>query len=114
MIAPLIALSLTASQPPFTVPELASLRCGWVLSPTHRIRGDYQSHAQISGRRLTVDVAGAEVPRTIFIVIDGLEQRITASGPVRVERLVQNNKRHKVILGTLYKEVVLYGVAVCL
>jgi hypothetical protein len=114
MIVPATMLALAASPPLFTARERNSLPCGWHMSNTHRLRSDYASRARIVDGVLSVEFAGADGRRTVFLIVDsGAEQRITGTGPITVQQRVAKHQRHKVIFGDSIRDFVDYGFVVC-
>lgn len=114
MTGMLVALALAPSRPIFTPSEIRSFPCGWHRITIDSIRGDSKSRASIDRGLLSVVLAGAERRRTIFLIVDGVEHRITASGPITVEQRVARHRRHRILFGTLIEGEVLYGELSCL
>jgi hypothetical protein len=114
MILTMMAFALATNHPLFSARELRSLPCGWRRDVSDVVMGGYSSHARIVHGVLTVEFGGADDRRTIFLIVDGIEQRIAIAGPITVTQRVTPHKSHKVVFGLLLKEAVIYASAACL
>jgi hypothetical protein len=114
MIAAVVALALAGSTPATSVYETRSFRCGWSQFSIDAVEGDRKSKATIKNGVLTVTFSGADVQRTVFLIVDGAEERIRGRGPLSVERAVPKHRMHTIILGTTYYGELVYAEAFCL
>jgi hypothetical protein len=68
---------------------------------TDTIKTDNKSRAHLQDKTLMITIAGSEVQRTAFVVVDGEEVRIDALGPVQFSRFVARHVPHKMMFGTI-------------
>ncbi len=113
MIAAMVLAAATAAGPLFSAAELRRLPCGWAEFATDNDYADVGSRAVFSHGKLTVTLEGSHRQRTAFLIVDGVEQRMTANGPLVVTMALPGHGPHKIVFGSLLGNQIMWGSAVC-